>query len=54
MKIDQMKTKITQRKFCVNLLENTKRNYFGNLYLKNISDYRKFWKTIKHEALLQQ
>ena len=36
-----------QRNFCVKLLCNTKRNYFANLNLENISDNRKFWKTIK-------
>ena len=44
-----MKTEITtnKKRICVNLLRNTKGNYFGNLNLKNISDNRKFWKTIR-------
>ena len=31
----------------VSLLRKSKRNYDSNLHVKNISDYKKFWKTIK-------
>ena len=43
-----------QRNFCVNLLLNTKRSYFGNLNLKNISDNSKLWKTINNNLLLEK
>ena len=36
-----------QRNYCVKLLRKTKRNYYQNLDLKNLSDNRKFWKTVK-------
>ena len=35
-----------QRNFCVNLLRKTKAEYFQKLNLKDLSDNRKFWKTI--------
>ena len=31
----------------VSLLRKSKRNYDSNLHVKNISDYKKFWKTTK-------
>ena len=34
-----------QRNFCVNLLRNTKKDYFQKLNIKDLTD-RKFWKTI--------
>ena len=36
-----------QRNFCVDLLSKTKTEYFKNLNVKDLSDNRKFWKTIK-------
>ena len=36
-----------QRNFCVNLLRKTKAEYFQKLNVKDLSDNRKFWKTIK-------
>ena len=36
-----------QRNFCVNLLRKTKRDYFQNLNIQNLSDKGKFWKAIK-------
>ena len=36
-----------QRNFCVSLLRKTKKDYFNNLNIKNITDSKAFWKTIK-------
>ena len=36
-----------QRNFFVDLLRKTKTEYFKNLNVKDLSDSRKFWKTIK-------
>ena len=36
-----------QRNFCVDLLRKTEAEYFRNLNVKDLSDNRKFWKTIK-------
>ena len=36
-----------QRNFCVELLRKTKPEYFKNVNVKDLSDNRKFWKTIK-------
>ena len=36
-----------QRNFCVDLLHQTKTQYFKNLNVKDLSDKRKVWKTIK-------
>ena len=36
-----------QRNFCVNLLRNTKKDYFQKLNLKDLTDNKKFWKIIK-------
>ena len=36
-----------QRNFCVSLLRKTKRNYFKNVKMKDITDNKKFWKTIR-------
>ena len=36
-----------QRNFCVNLLRKTKKYYFNDLDIKNITDNKAFWKTIK-------
>ena len=36
-----------QRNFCVNLLRNTKKDYFQKLNIKDLTDNKKFWKTIK-------
>ena len=36
-----------QRNFCYYLLRKTKTEYFKNLNVKDLSDNRKFWKTVK-------
>ena len=36
-----------QRNFCLNLLRKTKKDYFSDLDIKNITDNKAFWKTIK-------
>ena len=36
-----------QSNFCVNLLRNTKNNYFQKLNIKDLTDNKKFWKTVK-------
>ena len=36
-----------QRNFCVTLLRSTKKEYFQNLNVKDLSDNKKFWKAIK-------
>ena len=36
-----------QRNFCVNLQRKTKIDYFNDLNIKNITDNKAFWKTIK-------
>ena len=36
-----------QRNFCVNLLRRTKKNFYNNLDVKQITDNRLFWKTVK-------
>ena len=36
-----------QRNFCVTLLRRTKKEYFQNLNVKDLSDNKKFWKAIK-------
>ena len=36
-----------QRNFCANLLRKTKTEYFRKLNVKDLSDNRKFWKTMK-------
>ena len=36
-----------QRNKCVSLLRKTKINYYGNLNKKDMTDNKKFWKTVK-------
>ena len=36
-----------QRNFCVKLLRKTKSDYYRNLNLRDLTDNRKFWKTVK-------
>ena len=36
-----------QRNICVHLLYRAKRNYYNDLDLNNVTDNRKFWKTIR-------
>ena len=33
--------------FCVKLLRKSKQDYFNNIDIKNVSDTKKFWRTIK-------
>ena len=35
-----------QRNFCVKLIRESKIKYFGNLNVKDITDNKKFWKTV--------
>ena len=36
-----------QRNYCVNLLRIAKKNYVTNLNIKDITDSKIFWKTVK-------
>ena len=36
-----------QRNKCVSLLRKSERDYFANLNKKNITDNKRFWKTVK-------
>ena len=36
-----------QRKLCVSLLRKSKKDYFSNLNEKQITDNKRFWKTVK-------
>ena len=36
-----------QRNYCVNLLRETKKQYYENLSVKNVMDNQTFWKTVK-------
>ena len=36
-----------QRNYCISLLRRTKRKYYSSLDEKNITDNKKFWKTVK-------
>ena len=36
-----------QRNKCVALLRNTKKNYYENIVEKEVTDNKKFWRTIK-------
>ena len=49
MKQDLRKIATTKknRNFCVNLLHNTKKGYLQKLYVKDLTDNKKFWKAIK-------
>ena len=47
-KTDENKRKYTrQRNYCVSLLRKTKREYYSNLDVKNITDNKTFWKIVK-------
>ena len=47
-KIDENKKKYTkQRNYCVSLLRKSKREYYSSLDVKNITDNKTFWKTVK-------
>ena len=47
-KIDESRQAfVKQRNYCVSLLRNSKRNYYSSLNVKDITDNKKFWKTIK-------
>ena len=47
-KTDEARTKYRkQRNICVHLLRRAKRNYYNDLDLSNVTDNRKFWKTIR-------
>ena len=36
-----------QRKLCVSLVRKAKKDYFDNLDFGNVTDHKKFWKTVK-------
>ena len=36
-----------QRNYCVNLLRREKKKFYGNLDIKNFTDNKQFWKTVK-------
>ena len=36
-----------QRNYCVHLVRKSKREYYGNLNEKNVTDNKTFWKTVK-------
>ena len=38
---------VKQRYYCVSLLRKMKSNYYSNLHVKDITDNKKFWKTMK-------
>ena len=47
-KTEKSKRKYTkQRNYCVSLLRKSKREYYSNLDVKNITDNKTFWKTVK-------
>ena len=47
-KTDEARTKYRkQRHICIHLLRIGKRNYYNDLDLSNVTDNRKFWKTIR-------
>ena len=47
-KTDKSKRKYTkQRNYCVSLLRKSKREYYSNLDVKNITDNKTFWETVK-------
>ena len=37
-----------QRNYCVSVFRKEKKSFFENLDTKNITDNKKFWKTVKH------
>ena len=47
-KTDENKRKYTkQQNYCVSLLRKSKKEYYSNLDVKNITDNKTFWKTVK-------
>ena len=47
-KTDKNKRKYAkQRNYCVSLQRKSKREYYSNLDVKNITDNKTFWKTVK-------
>ena len=46
-KTDEARTKYRKRDICAHLLRRAKRNYYNDLDLSNVTDNRKFWKTIR-------
>ena len=47
-KTDQNKRKYTKNQsYCVSLLRKSKREYYSNLDVMNITDNKMFWKTVK-------
>ena len=46
-KTDESRQAFVKQRNCVSLLRKSKRNYYSNLNVKDITDNKKFWKTIK-------
>ena len=40
-----------QRNFCVTMVRKAKRNFYNNLNIRNITDNKQFWKTVKPRFL---
>ena len=36
-----------ERNICVNILPKSKKQYFNKIEVKNVTDNKKFWKTIR-------
>ena len=50
LKLRAMQSKLAytkQRNYCVTLIRKGKKEYYGNLDVKDITDNKKFWKNIK-------
>ena len=37
----------TQRNYCVNLLRKSKKQYFSNINISDVTDSKSFWKSVK-------
>ena len=37
----------TQRNYCVNLLRKSKKQYFSNINVSDVTDNKSFWKSVK-------
>ena len=44
---DSRKAYTTQRDYCVNLLRETKREYFANIKINKVADNKNFWQIVK-------
>ena len=48
---ENRQTFVKQHNYCVSLLTKSKRNYYSNLNLRDFTDNKKFWKTIKQNLI---